>query len=123
MSDKRSGQGIATYGDGSEYKGEWADGFYCGCGVFTSQLAVFSGVWLSDGKAGCGTIAYKNDTVYEGDWLNAKRHGRGIMRYANGDTFSGVWSKNLRHGRGTLTPGSGGPEIECDFENDFPVVR
>eukprot|EP01034_Spumella_vulgaris_P026955 gene26955-33607_t len=120
---KRSGHGVMSYGDGSEYSGEWKDGAYHGAGTFTSMLAMFVGDWDCTtgvgGAAGRGVITYRNGECYEGEWVGGKRNGQGSLTYKNGDVYAGLWSKNMRHGEGKLTPAKGGGvEIDCVFEKD-----
>ena len=71
----RSGHGTATYADGAQYQGSWADDFRSGEGVHN----------------------YANGDKYEGAWKSGKRHGLGTMTAKDGTIYHGEWSNDLRH--------------------------
>ncbi|CAF4768297.1 unnamed protein product [Rotaria socialis] len=60
IKNKRHGQGIFYYPDGSKYEGEWNDNVRDGHGIYT----------------------YPNNDTYEGEWRNHQREGTGTYTYA-----------------------------------------
>ena len=68
--DCKNGQGIYTYPDGLQYKGEWKEGRKHGQGTFT----------FADGRR------------YEGEWKKGMRHGQGKVIDKKGvESKNGYW--------------------------------
>ena len=62
-------RGIFTYGDGSQWIGDFKDGM----------------------PEGSGTCQYSNGDKYVGSWERHAPHGEGIMYYKNGKVLGAVW--------------------------------
>lgn len=60
VKNKRLGQGIFHYPDGSKYDGEWNENV----------------------REGYGTYTYPNNDTYQGEWKNHQRNGKGTYTYA-----------------------------------------
>jgi len=100
--------GVATYGDGSKYEGEFDNCMRNGRGTYTSPTGErYTGEWENDTRHGHGVCVYTNGDTYEGDWVHDARTGRGTMKYASGDLYDGEWKDNLRHGKGTFVAADG----------------
>lgn len=69
LNDKREGNGIMEFDDGSRYEGEWKN----------------------DRREGQGTKFYITGAIYKGEWKDGKRDGKGMMKYSNGDIFEGFF--------------------------------
>lgn len=93
--DCNNGVGVATYGDGDIYKGEW-----------------------KNNKAeGTGTLTYKSGNVYVGEWKNGMATGNGTLTFANGDKYEGEWLESRAHGKGKLTDKSGKVLFDGEWRN------
>jgi hypothetical protein len=92
-------EGIYTFPDGREYKGELKDGVPHGSGIET---------WTTGSQ-------------YDGEFRNGKRHGQGTFIWgedsdSRGDKYVGEWRDGKRHGQGVLE--SGDYQYKGNFEND-----
>lgn len=63
--NKRHGEGLYVWSDGSRYQGQWHE----------------------DLKHGTGKFIWPTGDVYEGEYCRDKRHGPGIKAYASGDRY------------------------------------
>jgi len=81
VNNRRQGQGVFYYPDGSKYEGSW----------------------FEDLRSGSGTYTYANGDSYQGKWANNVRDGEGVYTYsATGSQYAGIWCKGRRHGNGQL---------------------
>jgi hypothetical protein len=94
--DKRDGEGVINWGDGSTYIGEWICDVRHGRGVFISRLM----------------------DVYKGDFRNNTFHGVGELTYSDGSRFQGRFKEGMRHGRGILFNSTSGSTFYGLFVND-----
>lgn len=93
------GQGIRLNVDGSEYVGQWKDGFPDGHGEWKApdgDCESYVGEWKAGKRHGFGIHKFANGDSYEGDWAFGKFQDRGKYTYANGDTFCGIWEKGIK---------------------------
>jgi len=97
-----SGQGVRKNADGSQYVGQWKDGYPDGHGEWTAappSCESYLGEWKKGKKHGFGVQKFANGDVYEGDWRSGKFQDRGKYKYANGDEFLGIWDNGMKqHG-------------------------
>lgn len=66
--NKRHGEGLYVWSDGSRYQGQWHE----------------------DLKHGTGKFVWPTGDIYEGEYSRDKRHGPGIKTYASGDRYEVV---------------------------------
>lgn len=83
--DKKHGQGIQKWRDGSWYDGGWVQG----C------------------KDGYGRYEWQDGECYVGNWKNDEEHGHGIYKWSTGDIYNGQWNYGKKHGVGKHTWGEG----------------
>ena len=71
----KEGEGVMSYADGAEYRGNW----------------------LENEQSGQGTLKYASGDVYTGEWRKGMQD-RGVLRFANGDCLTGTFRENVPHG-------------------------
>jgi hypothetical protein len=49
-------------------------------------------------KHGFGKYTYKDGTTYQGDWISDTKAGRGTLTYPNGNQFSGHFDEEQQEG-------------------------
>ena len=112
--------GIATYGDGSMYKGTWRDDHLSGYGVrYRSDGSIeYRGQWAVDQRWGCGEYHASDGSLYIGQWKKNKKHGQGTLTYANGDIYEGDWYDDYRWGMGVHRWSNGIAEYRGQWNRD-----
>ena len=117
-----SGQGVATYDDGTKYEGGWKNGAYSGEGTLYKADGTVnkSGTWKSGELVSAAATSVTNEPftmvtskfsvsgVYTGGWKDGKPEGTGTLtvqqtdeRWDYGDTlWSEHWSNGLIEGYG-----------------------
>jgi len=105
--DKRHGQGILTFSDGSKYKGEFKEGE----------------------RTGQGTLTKPNGDKYLGEWKDGKQDGNGTYTWSDGRKYVGEWKDGFKTGQGTLTTSFGfnfnynvHSSLPNDWVNEFYII-
>mmetsp|Transcript_8699 Transcript_8699/g.12861 ORF Transcript_8699/g.12861 Transcript_8699/m.12861 type:complete len:767 (+) Transcript_8699:134-2434(+) len=91
--DKKEGQGIFYYRDGSIYEGEWKNNLRCGNGqLYLTDGSKYDGEWDEGKQAGFGIFYYKNGDRFEGYFKDGMKHGPGVFIYTEkGRKYKGEW--------------------------------
>ncbi len=117
LNDSYTGKGTYTLGSGSEYVGEFKDGYIHGKGTWTYKSgSKYVGELKKDKKHGKGTYTWADGSKYEGDWVDDKQNGKGTYTLLDGDKYEGEWENDERHGKGVYTVANG-PVITGNFIN------
>ncbi len=108
-----SGPGLASFTNGSTFKGCLAGGEVEGEGEFTwANGDRFEGTFINNKLDGQGKLAWESGANYEGSFKNGLRHGNGVFRYPSaGVEYVGEFANSKRHGQGKLTDGN-----QCEYE-------
>ena len=95
---KPSGQGTATYTNGSRYSGEYKNGKRNGQGTFTfANRSTYVGDFKDDIFNGQGTLTILNGDKYVGGYKDGHRNGQGILYKFDGTIIaSGKWPNPSR---------------------------
>ena len=97
------GEGIYTWENGGQYKGEFIEGLMQGKGtIILPNGESYEGEWkngLADGK---GTYTREDGSKYIGKSKKGERHGSGRIVWKTGDYFIGKWKKGKMHKTGTF---------------------
>ena len=106
---REEGKGIAKYGDGSVYTGDFLGGLRHGSGTLRGMPGgrVYEGEWKEGQKSGQGRESDGDKGwVYVGMFLDGVRHGNGVLWDANsGDAlFRGRWEHGSESQRGGCEP-------------------
>jgi len=117
--------GKATYADGSQYNGNFEDGYQHGRGVLTQyspenandKVAEYNGSWDMGKRTGTGAYHFyasgkQEDPAYtyRGEFEDGRRHGSGIMEVFDTDLeeefgykeYDGQWTMDMRNGNGEM---------------------
>lgn len=106
--DKKHGNGVFMWKDGSKYCGQFKEGVFHGHGRrIYSNGSYYDGEFLKGKKCGKGFMRFKNGDTYEGEWDDDDMHGKGIYRWSTGDVFVGKFERDKRTGEGVLTMNNG----------------
>ena len=70
------GEGVFSWKDGREYRGNY----------------------VRDKKEGYGIFKWSDGRTYEGGWVNGKQHGRATYTNAKGEVKQGTWDQGKRKG-------------------------
>lgn len=101
--DKFNGEGTRSWGDGSEYVGQWSKGIKHGRGKFTDKdQMVYEGQWEDGRKNGNGTQTYVNGDHYKGGWFRGVQSGPGVYTFKDGRVYAGSWAMGRYDGAGIL---------------------
>lgn len=88
--DRRHGEGMINFADGSCYIGEWFYEARQGMGVFISRLRdVYKGEFRDNKFHGHGELVYSDGSKYVGGFKDGMRQGRGIFSEKSGREFYG----------------------------------
>ena len=83
-----------TWGDGSEYSGEWHEGMRHNFGIQTwVGQSEYVGNWKLNYPSGHGRLRVYNHSElleYDGNYIHGKRNGQGTQKYTNGDIYKGM---------------------------------
>jgi radial spoke head protein 1 len=68
---EKNGQGVATYGNGDMYDGEWEKDMRQGVGRYTyvASDATYEGEWAKNLKHGAGTVVLNSGIKLKGSWV------------------------------------------------------
>lgn len=98
VNGKQEGYGIMTFANRDKYDGDWMNGLMDGQGKYyfydnekKTYNASYKGQFVKGCREGVGRMEYNNRDVYEGQWQNNFRTGNGVCWYANGDCYHGLW--------------------------------
>lgn len=71
------GKGLFTWNDGSQYKGQFCEGFPCGMGkMCLPDMSVYLGNFWRGEFHGFGTLNVTGTKmIYSGNWSDGKKHG------------------------------------------------
>lgn len=118
LNDSYTGKGTYTLGSGSEYVGEFKDGYIHGKGTWTYKSgSKYVGELKKDKKHGKGTYSWANGDKYVGEYKDGNFNGKGTFTWANGNKYEGDWVDDKQNGKGTYTA-SDGDKYEGEWEND-----
>ncbi|GIQ85004.1 hypothetical protein KIPB_006606 [Kipferlia bialata] len=99
-----SGQGIITVWKGKRvftYHGDVVDYMQTGQGTATyPDGSVYEGSWRDDKRHGHGRMTYASGMVWVGDWEMDKRMGWGVQTYKDGRQVEGVWLNDALANKG-----------------------
>lgn len=104
---RRSGRGVATALDGTEYSGDWKNGKRNGFGIckYARTRDVYDGKWVGNVRCGRGICKYGNGCEYAGEWKDDKCHGHGRYTFTDGTLYEGNWKANEFCGDGAFVFG------------------
>jgi len=104
------GHGASSYPDGSAYRGQFANGFREGGGVWESASgASYTGQWRANAAHGEGRHVEADGRVYVGAFREGRRHGHGRgVDPGSGSSYRGQWREDLPHGLGVWEETGGG---------------
>lgn len=103
-------RGTLNYADGSVYSGEWANGKWCGEGIYSSDHDSIAGEWGNNKLNGFAQyMAF--DFTYEGDFVNGVPDGHGQVMFPDSSYYNGSWSNGKKTGYGDLVLSTG----DCYF--------
>merc|ERR1719162_1107382 len=92
LHDSKHGNGVLTWDDGRQYRGQFEDGkFHGGAAMTWPDGRKYCGQYVEDRKHGDGTFAWQDGRRYQGQWVVGKRHGVGVYTNAKGLTRTGMW--------------------------------
>lgn len=99
-----NGFGIAKFGDGSVYEGDFKNGHFHGHGKISLRggRITYDGTWRDGRRFGKGVQTFKSGQVYEGAFLDGDFHGHGKLKSAAGHHYIGQFEHGLIEGPGTL---------------------
>ena len=119
---RREGEGLMRWADGTEHRGGWSEGRPHGHGVRVSAAGdvVHSGEWSRGRVSGPCTRAHSNGDAYEGGCEGMARDGEGVCAFGNGDVYRGEWRDDQPHGarappRQDASGAAGGQTDAIDF--------
>ena len=104
LNGKREGLGIYIWNDNSSYEGEWKDNKFNGYGIYKfNDGSEFHGEWRWGTMHGFGEFNNPNIKKYYGFFKYDKRSGFGIEIWLQENkAFVGFWKNNIMHGYGKL---------------------
>lgn len=113
-----NGRGVFTdVVTGEEYDGEWKDNKRNGEGILTFEDgSKYIGHFLNHKRDGQGQYTDAEGNHYIGEWKNNMIEGEGQMTYANGDMYLGEFKKGQRDGWGTIKFASTGLTFTGDWK-------
>jgi hypothetical protein len=92
QSGKKHGDGVQTWYDGRQYRGQFKNDLFEGEGVMLwPDGRRYQGQYSCDKKHGYGVMMWSGGRRYAGQWLEGKRHGVGTYTNAKGETGTGKW--------------------------------
>ena len=93
--------GSIVYDDGTQYTGEWVNGWRHGRGWCKwKDGRGYAGQWIRGQPEGPGKFTWPDGSWYHGEVVNGLRQGRGKLKYANGNVYEGDWEAGVKHGVG-----------------------
>lgn len=97
LDNRRHGDGVLTYSDGTKYVGKFINHKRDGEGEYTdSEGNHYKGEWKANRIEGKGKMEYANGDVYDGYFIDGKRSGKGTMKWgATGLIITGEWSNDI----------------------------
>jgi hypothetical protein len=119
LSGQRQGNGFYKWSDGSTYKGVFENGKQSGFGILSNPdgKEIYKGYFKNGVIHGFGTYTWPDGTSYRGDFENGKKSGFGILSNPNGkEIYNGYFKNDAMHGFGTYT-WPDGTSYHGDFEN------
>lgn len=108
VNDKKDGQGVYNYFDGSLYEGTWKDDMKHGHGKFTfyendvAGRKLYEGEFSYDKMCGKGTLYFKNGEKYVGHFKDNQFHGTGRYELNNVIHLEGKWNVGTLEGKGNF---------------------
>jgi len=122
--NKRNGQGVMTWPDGTTFEGEWLnDERVYGKQTMTDQNE-YTGQFKDDKFHGAGKLSFSRERLlFEGLFENGLQSNLGRLTYLRSNTqevYIGQIDDNRKHGLGILEDSSG-IRYEGEFEDDIPV--
>ncbi len=114
------GKGKADYGDGSQYSGDFMNGYPEGTGTFSfSNGDKYEGQFKGGKFNGKGVYKTKKEgKVLDCTWVNGKCEGKGTMTAKGGIKYEGSFKDHKYHGQGVLTVKN--DKFECEFRDNRP---
>lgn len=95
MNGLPEGFGEYTWGDGSNYKGDFKQGLRSGYGLWCISLAndceKYQGHYSMDKKSGYGVYEWENGWIYKGNFENDYRNGYGELYEGDSCVYRGFW--------------------------------
>mmetsp|Transcript_5273 Transcript_5273/g.16099 ORF Transcript_5273/g.16099 Transcript_5273/m.16099 type:complete len:992 (+) Transcript_5273:193-3168(+) len=112
----RHGRGIADYGNGQRYEGDYKEDKFHGQGTFKSDVSGtwYQGQFVNGKREGKGSWKSAAQETYEGKWRDDHVH-KGTMSYPSGESYKGSWKHDHFHGHGVHTLPNG-VKYEGSFE-------
>lgn len=126
VDNKKEGEGVESYIDGSVYKGNFKDNEKHGHGIYTFpdgssyignfERSLFNGkgeyIW-ADGRKyvgmfkdnklhGLGEHEWRDGSKYVGEYVHDMKKGYGEYTWSNGKMYKGYWVNNKPHGNGKI---------------------
>ena len=109
--DKREGNGVERFVNGTVYEGEYKDDKFEGKGTFRwPDDCYYTGSWkagVMEGKVRItnqGEYLMQDGKFYMGDFQNNKFEGLGTLKWKDGKTvYTGEFKAGRREGKGKIT--------------------
>lgn len=129
--ERKDGDGLMTYGDGSKYTGQWIGEQRSGRGYYVDTAAnnrnVYVGEWENDMKHGFGELQYvKDEMKFTGEFQFDQRFFKGLTTFEPGtpeqESYDGEYDTNEKafgFGKYTL---KNGDVFEGYFENGLQKI-
>ncbi len=117
---QRSGTGVLTIKDKTEYDGEWANDLFNGKGTLHLSYGVYEGNFVNGYMSGHGILTENGENftsvVYDGEWVNGHENGYGTLTDLK-EKYAGYFANDAKNGKGTLTVLKHGDVYEGTFVN------
>lgn len=111
-----------TWGNGTSYSGEYANGEADGCGTMVfPDTGIYTGNFVNGKREGYGKFTWKAGDSYSGMWNNDKMCGEGTYTFSDGYTIDGIWlNNNIAIESFSMTPSS--VYMSTESETQIAVV-